>query len=296
MAQITSAPGDGTLPEVQNPSPTAPSSPAAVVNFVVLGHPRCGSNLVLRELSAHPQVRMLGEILANEATLREAAWNWISPFEWIFPRCSAYTTGKDAATFLDQCVFSRKRVLNSLAFGFKFFYEHARHDAAIATAWEYLERTPDIHILHLRRRNLLNALISREVATRTGRWQQLVEDPSPAPDPVPPFALAPGFCSSYFDEIERARERADRAFAHHPILHIEYERDLCGNFHATAAAMQRFLNVMPWDSFPYMKKQQSLTPSQQLSNFDELKRYFRNTPYAEFFEHDTPLPPTPPPR
>ena len=47
---------------------------ASTSNFVVLGHARCGSNLLGTALATHPQIRMAGELLAKEEYTRKVSW------------------------------------------------------------------------------------------------------------------------------------------------------------------------------------------------------------------------------
>src|SRR5579863_2704972 len=92
------------------------------VNFVVLGHPRCGSNLIGRALAIHPQIRMAGEVIANDEATRKESWERVNPVAWPLPRGEGYRTGQDGAAFLDQRIFSSSPFENVRAFGFKLFY------------------------------------------------------------------------------------------------------------------------------------------------------------------------------
>jgi LPS sulfotransferase NodH len=252
------------------------------VNFIVLGHQRCGSNLVFRALVEHPEVRMLGEVLARNRAIAPGASGSANPLAWANPPIEGYKLGEDGAAFLEQRIFAADAVPNRHAFGFKLFYDHARWDSSSRTAWDFLA-SHDIRVIHLIRRNLLYALISREVAERTDRWNHRPTDKTPPPPPPAPFALDPMACKQYFDEITACREAAYKTFAHHKLLSIEYERDLCDNFKATTRRVFEFLDVTPVDSEPRLIKQQKLTAAQQIANFNDLSLYFRGTPYAEFF-------------
>jgi LPS sulfotransferase NodH len=245
------------------------------VNFIVLGHPRCGSNLLIRALTEHPQIRALNEIFERDTDRRTQIWNTAKPV----PAGLPYQIGEDGATFLCTRVFSPHPIAGRQAFGFKLFYHHARFDPHIATAWDYLH-TLQPHILHIRRRNLLDVIISREVALRTNIWLRESADPA---QPVPPFDIDPTTCLGYFQYIEDQRRVATEFFAQSPTLHLDYDTDLSENFPATANRAFQFLGCTPHPSAPGLVQQRTIPPSRQLSNYAVLKAAAANTPYAHFF-------------
>jgi LPS sulfotransferase NodH len=208
------------------------------------------------------------------------------PSPWTEPRGEGYHVGEDGAEFLDTKVFGHRPCRNIRCYGFKLFYDHARFDQYSATAWDYILSHHEIKIIHLIRRNLLHALISREIALRTQQWHRLIEDANPLPPPLPPFALDPEMCRRYFEQIVTWRTWADEAFAKHPVLTVQYETELCTHFEATASRVFEFLGSMQWYSRPGMVKQQAIPASQQLSNFEQLREFFHGGPYAEFFDND----------
>lgn len=250
----------------------------------MLGHARSGSNLVGGALAEHPQIRYAAEELGREAKDREIGWASHNPMAWPHPRGEGYQTGEDGAKFLETRIFSREPWRKIRSFGFKIFYNHAQFDEFSKTAWDYI-RSNDVHIIHIVRRNILDTLISREVATRTQQWYRLAGDPSPVAPP--PFALDPQYCSRFFDQIVEWRDAANKMFANHKVLKVDYENDLCMNFSNTMMRLYDFLGVMNWYSRPRLVKQQGVPASQQLSNFKELGNYFSGTSYAEFFTDRT---------
>jgi len=173
------------------------------------------------------------------------------------------------------------------AFGFKIFYDHARADTASKTIWQYFAANP-IRIIHLHGKNLLASYVSNEVALKTNEWLVAANAPRPAGAKVPRFPIDPALVERYFDEITNWRRWADQTFAKHEMLNLSYEDDLCRDFAAAADAAYRFIGVIPWVSRPGLQKQQTVTLEQQISNFAALKRHFRNTPYAGFFDCEGP--------
>jgi len=256
------------------------------VNFVVLGNARCGSNLLGRALATHPQIRMAGEVLANQEFTRKVSWERVNPYARPKVRGEGYQAGEDAATFAEQHIFSSTPFDNIRAFGFKIFYDHARSDDAIGTIWPYLVQNP-IRIIHIIRRNLLASYVSNEVALKTNEWHVAVDAGTPAATEVPPFALDPFLVQRYFDELTNWRRWVDQTFANKDILTISYEDELCGDFGAAANRAFEYVGVMRWVTRPALQKQQGLPLEEQISNFGALRKHFRDTPYAEFFATDS---------
>jgi len=264
-------------------SRAAPLPDTPHTKFVVLGHPRCGSNLLVRALDEHPQVRVIGEVLARDEETRNTAWRSVNPSAWKQPRGDGYRLGEDGGQFLQREIFVDTAPDNFRAFGFKLFYEDGRWDPNVSTAWDYLAAA-DVHVIHLIRRNLLLALISEEVALRTNRWFHLIEQKDQSSSPLPPFPLTPAACENYFKRIANWRVWTREQFGKHPFLTVEYEFGLVNDFRATTMQVYDFLGVIPWIVRPGLVKQQGVPASRQISNFEELRRHFRNSEFALFFE------------
>jgi LPS sulfotransferase NodH len=216
--------------------------------------------------------------LASDPDIRKFAWTWTNP------DFGGYQIGQDGGEFLERFVFGSPPVENIRAFGFKLFYDQARFDEFSQTAWTYI-LSHDIRIVHLIRRNLLYSLISFEIAERTKRWHHAIEQADQRFPVFPPFAIEPGACRAYFDQIVAGRERVRREFAKRNVLTIEYENDLCADFRSTIFRVFAFLGTIPWHLRPGLIKQQTVTARRQITNFEELQRYFRHTPYEEFFKN-----------
>jgi LPS sulfotransferase NodH len=252
--------------------------------FVLLGHARCGSNLLLRALIEHPEVRTAGEILTSFEQVRKISWFDVRASAWRQPRAEAYQTGQDAAKFLEEHMFGAPQVDGIRACGFKLFYDQARFDASVRTAWDYL-LSHDIRVIHLVRRNLLYALISLEVARRTDEWHRLVEQGAASCPSIPPFELDVAACHQYFDNVTAYRIWATQALARHDVLYVEYEKDVCADFPGTMMRIFDFLGVSRQRPRPGLLKQQTKTAREQLTNFAQLRSYFRHTLYDSFFDN-----------
>ena len=243
------------------------------IRFIVLCHARSGSNLVSWSLNSHEAVEEYGEVLHDSDVEARAS---------LPERIAPYVRGSDAGRFLRDELFNPSPEPQIRAQGFKLFYDHARGSAAARAAWSYLIDDADIRVIHLVRRNLLDCLLSREVALRSGEWFRRRGEPSHAPL-VAPFSLSPWGCQEFFGEITTWRMWVAEAFARHPTLTLEYERDLCADFSGAMSRVFKFIGLAPTPVTAPLVKQQSVPAPDQLLNYDELRRWFRHTLFEDFF-------------
>ena len=257
------------------------------LRFVLLGHARVGSNVILRSLAAHPEVAIVSEVLHEKASVRELCGR--SKHHRVF-----YQAGDDGARFLDEQVFLSTGPDTVRSCGFKLFYDHARFDEGCRKAWDYVLGERDIRIIHLFRRNLLETLISLQVALRTGKWSHRVDAHS-APLQAEPFRLEPHECQYYFARVTSWQSWAEHVFAEHPRLCIDYQNDTCRDFSGTMARVLHFVGVTPAEVTTILRKQQCMPPQDQVTNFNELREFFKNTPYSSFFAAEQEIAPAPAP-
>ncbi len=257
-----------------------PSTPTAATRFVLLCHARTGSNLMMAALEKHPEIRMLGEVFhGDEVERRKIAAS-------SFAKSTAYRNGEDGAAYLEREVFLSSPKKPIRACGCKLFFDDARFDLNVRTAWESVVSNRDIRIILLSRSNLLNCLVSREVAMRTHQWSRPLNAVKLRKPEVRPFALEPDRCHWYFDRILSWRAWAADAFRDHPLLRLEYEADLDGRFPQAMSRTFDFLGVSPTTAKPRIEKQRTKSPAEQLSNFEALRSHFKYTLYQRFFEEE----------
>ena len=257
-----------------------------MTKFILLGHRRCGSTLALCGLTNHGNVYISGELFNEAEHEREKAFRLglrdsKAARERGLTGAGYYRDGDDAGEFIDKKVFF-DHWWEPVAVGFKLFYHQARNTSGARKAWDYLKSHPEVRVIHLTRRHLLESFLSLRVAIQTNEWARLASTSRPR-NTIEPFYVSPQECSAYFTEIEQQREEARTSFASHPTLDIEYERDLCGDFEQTIYRLQDFLNVPRLRASKLLERQAQRKPSQQISNYAELKEYFRQSPYSHLF-------------
>ena len=226
------------------------------VRFIVLARSRTGSNLVISSLNSHPQVRCDGEIL-NKLNGRR------------FEKVLSHTFGK-------QPSFIRAR-------GFKIFYYHPQDDPT-CRLWDTLESMRDLHVIHLKRTNILRTIISRKIAARKGAWTSLSEQRHKQ---VGKAQLKVTFTVQElregFQQTRSWEENWDERFKHHAHLNISYE-DITQRRAEQFQAMFSFLGVSPRETVSDLQRQNPQDMRSLVDNYDELKIAFADTKWARFFE------------
>ncbi len=241
------------------------------VRFLILGKGRTGSNFLRGLLASHPQVRTFGEIFR-----RPGAIGWDTPGYFQTPRLLDLIQ-RDPGRFVEEKVF-RRFPPSVRAVGFKLFYHHAQ-DENWRPVWAYLQQRREIRILHLRRWNMLKALLSLKRALRTDRWTNTGGEP----EEEPPLTLDYQECLDTFTRTQE-RERALAAFfADHPLLDIRYE-DLARDYRGEMQRVLAFLDLEDYAVQPMTHKQSHRPLSEAIANYAELKRRFAGTPWEDFFE------------
>jgi LPS sulfotransferase NodH len=238
--------------------------------FVVLGRSRVGSNLLRSVLNAHPEVVAFGEIFRD---LKALDWDHVGYFQHDSIRALVQ---RDPVRFLETRVLGRyPKAIQAV--GFKLFYYHAR-DGVHAGIWPWLQQRREIKVIHLKRGNLLQTHVSRKRASLTGKWVNT----SGEPDQAVTLRLDYHEVLSDFEQTRAWEAEADRAFASHPLLQVQYGQ-LVADVQSEANRLAEFLGVSPHLVRP-STFQQSVQPlSATIANYQELKAQFAGTPWVEFF-------------
>ena len=165
------------------------------------------------------------------------------------------------------------------AVGFKLAYGHAREPEWHAV-WQWLVDR-QIHVIELRRRDLLAGLLSQARARETGRFvQNSSRHVTPAERGM---WLSPELCERYLRNSLRRRAEADATLGNTPRIVVEYE-DLLDMWQQETTRIQSFLGVPQLSIGPRTVRQSSRAPADAILNMPELEAHFSGTEYEQFFE------------
>jgi LPS sulfotransferase NodH len=256
--------------------------------FILLAHPRCGSALLALTLAAHANIRMFGELFNDEEEERELAFSeiprWRATRLLGIDKSMYYRVGEDGGAFLHERVFCERYFEESIkSVGFKIFYEQARENLNVKKAWEYLLANAGIKVIHLTRLNLLETYLSLRVATLTNEWARPKGIPLSRNSEPQPIRLEAKECALYFDEIVAYGQWVKSYWRDHPILELNYENDVRTHYDSTVSRIEDFLQVDHCPVEKRLEKQARCHPREEISNYDELKEYFRYTIHEKYF-------------
>ena len=270
----------------------------AQTNFILLGYPRCGSTLLSLALGSHRHVRMFLELFHHDPYTRRKFYRadkldvGSEGQMRIRKNLRYYRAGEKGDQFLNDAVFYSRQCVKPLAVGFKFFYNHAREDENMKTAWDFVIQNKDVRVINLVRKNLLEAKLSRERAKLTGQWTKHIGDARQwtkqtevegLPSDASPIFLDPHDCEQFFNRVLAYRAWAACAFSDHPFLEITYENHLCNRLQDTMLTLQGFLSIPACDTKILTEKQSTLPTELQIVNYSELRQYFRHTIHQTYF-------------
>jgi LPS sulfotransferase NodH len=164
------------------------------------------------------------------------------------------------------------------AVGFKIFYYHAR-SAAWQPIWSYLVEQRDLHVIHVKRANILRTHLSRKRAALTQKWMDM--DGQPAATAQIPLDYAE--CLHDFEQTRRWEQEYDELFTHHPKLDVVYE-ELAADLPAMVDRVQAFLGLPRIPLTPKTHRQSRQPLAESVANFADLRARFAGTSWSHFFD------------
>jgi LPS sulfotransferase NodH len=218
------------------------------VPFIVLGHARTGSNMLLSMLRSNPHVLVRGEVFAR-----------VKP---------------DAIHATVAHTLQGRVPRNVGASGCKVFYYHPLGDRT-GELWRELDAIPDLHVVHLRRRNVLRTIVSREIADQQDEWLQ-TRPQEAVPAERKRVSMTVEQVRNGVDRIEGLEREAAQRFSNRPLVEVCYE-DLVSSPAPEFHRITDFLGVPPADPAGKTLRQNPEPLSALLVNYDELKSEFSGT-------------------
>ena len=235
--------------------------------FIILFTGRSGSNWLTSLLDSHSEIAIYAELFPfDKSSNVYCPGYWQVKYPYI----------------RNQIIYDPISILNALTFrgygenvkavGFKFSYQH--HEKIL----DYLDTHRDtIKVIHLSRRNLLRSLISVKIANLRQEWLKPIDQKKRIK-----VKLSLNECIDYFSKIEKEKAKCEVKLSGNQTLNIYYE-DLLKDPETQLNRIQTFLQVTPNLLKSDFKKSNIFSTKQVLENYDELLDYFKDTPYAHFF-------------
>lgn len=270
--------------------------------FVIVCSIRTGSTMLCSLLNSHPSVLTYFELFHRHLAsvpFGLPGYKWLSNDKRVVE-----LHNEDPVEFLNRYIYSRKR-LGVRAVGFKLLYTQARVKDpwwngpefdrwwrvvgraplltnAKSDLWQYLADDKTLRIIHLKRRNYLKRIVSGQTAIATGHWGIGATGGIGEKRSIS-IELDGNDLLQDFEAFRRMEEETDELFANHKKIEVYYE-DLIGDQQATCKQIQEFLGLNPVTLYAKTEKQSTEPVSETISNFQELKARFKDTPWAPFFD------------
>lgn len=245
-------------------------------HFIILGRSRTGTNLLWGLLDSHPNALVFQELFRNPIhqaggpTGGRGRRKLRDLVQW-------HLMQRDPVHFLESRIFmGQPQQIDAV--GFKIFYYHAR-SSAWQPVWGYLVGRHDLHVIHVKRANILRTHLSRKRAILTRNWVDMEGRPSAAP----PLTLDYEECLHDFEQTRRWEQEHDALFANHPLLEVIYE-DLAANPPQTMNRVQTFLGLPNLALAPKTHRQSREYLTDAIANYVELRSRFAGSSWSHFFD------------
>jgi hypothetical protein len=223
--------------------------------FLILSTPRSGTHMLRTSLNMHPAVEAKTEMFNPDWTVGE-------PFDEHIPE----------QKILTDYIF-RDYPAHIAAVGFILHRSGARF-GNWPGLWRLLEDDTELHILSLRRYNLLQRYLSYHAMRDRNRNR--------------PFCakhLSVDELRGEFEHQERELADFDRRFAAHPLMKLSYEQ-LCADYRATMRRVQTFIGAPVASIIPGTERNDQTPLREAIANFDELAAAFAETRWSWFFREE----------
>jgi hypothetical protein len=252
-----------------------------VTKFLMTGLPRSGTTVVSGSIITHPQVLFYGELLNQFIGVRqtEAArttlggrWEIANTPRREFRACGLEENGSQ---YLQE-LYSLDN--DSKAIGFKLLFHQARNGPN-SHVWSYLADNTDIKIISTRRENLLDVVCSWVKANRSNVWHISGDE-----KPGEKVELSVQRCEELINHFSQMQKILGLIQNQHQVLEIDYQL-INDDFGGAMNTVYDFLELDSMEAKPSLKKIARHTPREEITNYDQLKEYFSNTQYAEYFSY-----------
>jgi LPS sulfotransferase NodH len=278
------------------------------VRFVILGHPRTGSTMLVQALNSNPALLCFGEVFnANTPSIHFDVPGFAQR-----GKEDVALRREDPGRFLRERVFAN-HPSDIRAVGFKLLYDHFwAFDGLV----ESLTADRDLRVVHLMRRNKLRTYVSMRIAERTGRWLEYSPEPSvrsrlnvttlgkavrsprqaiaalrrkvenkapPGVDIERSVTLTAEECSDYFRRMETSEKHWEQLMEWHALTQVYFE-DLVVDRDREAGRVQQFLDLEPVPVEVATLRQNAEPLRELIANYDELRTSLAGTEYEAWFD------------
>lgn len=228
-------------------------------------------------LDQHPQIRMFGELFHPVTVERSGPHAIVDRLG----RKRFFNPAKeDAIHFLQNEVWTAS-ALKKNAVGFKLFGDYLKSPATDRLFMRIVEMFPEVRLVTIWRENLLDCLISRQVARASGKWMESAKS-LPGDTPAAVVSISPTEAEAFFNGYSEVKWFLDSLSNQVPSFAVDYDA-LSENFESVSEGLFEFLGLKCVPVHQALRKQASFSQSQYVENWSELRSHFIHSKYHHFF-------------
>ena len=245
--------------------------------FLVAGMPRSGSTLVATTLAQHMNITIHGELFHPVSSERAGSHSIKideGKYRFFDPNVECSTN------FLRNEVWNRDSTEKD-AIGFKLFGEYIALNENEELFTNIIDNFPEIKMIVIWRKNLLDCLISRKVAELSGDWIKYSSDFSHNKI-IPKFIIDKKSALEFFYSYNQVNLFLGMISKKISSFVLDYD-DFVANFYVKSAEMFDFLGLKPAPVSMALKKQALLRQSDYIENWNDLKSEMEGTPFFFHF-------------
>ena len=236
----------------------------------IVGNPRTGSTLLSTLLLQHPAVHVHGELFhPEENERRETHFLRGRRKSWFDPETD------DAIMFLDEHVFgvTTDYLDRSVSVvGVKIFADHVSTGGATHLFRRIRAHYPTAAIVHMRRDDYLDVLVSLEIASRSRQWVNWSHDVQQR-ESVSPFTIKVERAREFFERMYRADSFFALRFAGDNYIPLHYN-ELVRDIPRASADLFARLGVPDHEVQAVTEKQVQVSDFELIKNMDHLVAEF----------------------
>lgn len=224
--------------------------------FVIIARSRTGSNLLNSLLGSHKEIETNGEI---------------------FSYLKDYSCGE----VWKKTFVKKEKKINWV--GFKLFYYHPI-DSIDKSVWDYIDKDPEIHVIHLRRENMLRTYISRLIAGKLKIW--LNKDSEDIKIEEKKIKVNIEECFEEFKKIKIWEDETRSRFINRKnYIELTYE-ELIESRDVMMSKIFSFLNLESIPTKTKLEKQNPESIDTLVTNYPELKKAILNSDFSYLLDNE----------
>lgn len=239
---------------------------------VIITNGRTGSNLLVSYLNSSPDVRAYGEVFGT----------YYLSSDFLMKRLRQ--PGGVVRHLREMLRRSTTEKITAVKMLYQHFDERFRKRQELpelSNVLPELQHDPEVKIIHLRRENLLDVVVSNMLAKQSGNYVGKSYN-------IEAITVPPRVCRRQFMAIEERENYFRQAFPTERYLELTYE-GLTEQPEETLAKVETFLGIENLEARSHIQKQNRASKIDVIANYDELHWFFRRSEYRRFFDASRPL-------